>query len=64
MPIGAGVTKVTFKHVDPEGAFSFHKADGSLVEITADKPYATGDPSEVAYLDTVRFVKRASGKGA
>lgn len=58
-------TKVAYRHSDADGVFAFHQADGKLVEITADKAYSTADAGEIAYLDTVSFVKRAksdSGK--
>lgn len=58
--------KVAFQHVDPDGRFTFHRADGSQVDVDA-KGYSTDDPGDIAYLDSVSFVKRAKpagGKGA
>lgn len=56
-------SKVSYQHVDQDGSFGFHQGDGKLVEITADKSYSTADPGEIAYLDTVRFVKRTKKDG-
>lgn len=52
------MSKVAYLNVDDDGTFSFNKPDGTLVEI-ASKQYTTDDPREIAYLDTVPYVKRA-----
>lgn len=54
------MAKVSYQHTDEDATFAFNRADGSLVEITASSKYTTDDPAEIAYLDTVRFVKRAT----
>lgn len=58
----------SFVNVDKDGVFTFHRADGSSVDVTGDKPFDTDDPGDIAYLDQVPFVKRAGksggGKGA
>lgn len=56
------MAKVAFVNRDETGVFSFHKADGSTVQVDA-KGYSTDDPGEIAYLDTVPFVKRATSGG-
>jgi hypothetical protein len=62
------VAKVTFKHVEEDGYFTFQLADGVAITVSA-KGYTTDDPHVIAELDACRFVKRskpagASGKGA
>lgn len=54
--------KVTFVNVEQDGRFSFHRSDGTLADVDA-KGYQTEDPGEIAYLDTVPFVKRAKTAG-
>lgn len=55
--------KVAYLNVDKDGRFSFHRADGSTVTVTGDKPYVTDKPDEIAYLDSAPFVKRAKAGG-
>ena len=49
---------VTFVNRDEDGVFSFHVVGGELVQVSS-RGYATDDAVEIAYLDTVPFVKRA-----
>lgn len=49
--------KVSYRHVDDDGYFTFHVADGSAVTVSA-KGYSTADPSQIAVLDACPFVKR------
>lgn len=56
-------SKVAYVNVEDNGTFSFHGADGKLVEVTGAKGYQTSDPGEIAYLDQVPFVKRAKQAG-
>lgn len=56
------MAKVAYTHVDPDGHFTFHRADGSAVTV-GHKPYETDDPYERSVLEECRFVKRA-GKPA
>lgn len=62
------MSKVAYLHVEPDGCFTFHRPDGSQVDVDAAKGYSTDDPGDIAYLDSVPFVKRAGktggGKGA
>lgn len=51
--------KVAYLNVDKDGRFVSHRADGSELVVTGDKPYETDDPDEVAQLDESVFVKRA-----
>jgi hypothetical protein len=50
--------KVRYQHVDDDGYFTFHLADGSAVTVSS-KGYATDDPGQIAVLDACPFVKRA-----
>jgi hypothetical protein len=52
---------VAYVNAEKDGRFSFYRADGSEV-VVAQKPYETDDPIEIAYLDSVEFVKRAAAK--
>lgn len=54
--------KVSYQHVDPTGRFSFTAPNGAE-RVVGDKPFATDNLVEIAYLDSVPFVKRA-GKRA
>lgn len=62
------MAEAAYVNVDKDGVFTFHRSDGAAVEVKSDKPFETDDPGEIAYLDTVPFVKRAGksggGKGA
>lgn len=62
------MAEAAYVNVDKDGVFTFHRADGTAVEVKGDKPFETDDPGEIAYLDSVSFVKRAGkpggGKGA
>lgn len=49
--------RVTYVNVEADGVFSFHGADGALVEIGSE-PIVVDDHS-VAYLDDCPFVERA-----
>ncbi len=49
----------SFTHVEPDGRFQFHKADGSLVVVHGDKPYRTSDAHQIAFLNESPFVKLA-----
>lgn len=50
--------KVAYQNADEDGTFSFHRADGKLVEITHAKAFETDDPRDIAYLDQVEHVRR------
>lgn len=54
--------KVSYQHVEPDGTFVFHAADGSEIVVAADKPYVTDDAGVVAYLDQTPFVQRVASK--
>lgn len=56
------MAQVSYVHVEETGSFGFHVGNGELVEVLHSPPYVTDDPGQIAYLDTVPFVKRANGK--
>lgn len=41
----------------------FHRADGSEVVVSQEKPFETDDPNEIAYLDSLDAVKRQKAAG-
>lgn len=48
--------KVAYVHVEADGAFMFHNADGSANTISGEPVFVDGE--HVAYLDTVPWVER------
>jgi hypothetical protein len=57
------MAKVAFVNRDENGVFSFHTVDGKVVHVDGGKGHSTDDQAEIAYLDTVPFVKRATSGG-
>ena len=55
--------KVAYVNKSADGRFTFYRPDGSEIEI-GEKPFETNDPSEIAYLDSVEFIKRATSKSS
>lgn len=52
---------VAYVNTEKDGRLVFHRADGSEV-VVAQEPYETDDPHEIAYLDSLDVVKRATAK--
>jgi hypothetical protein len=57
-----GTHTVAYVNTEKDGRFSFYRADGSEVVIS-EKPFETDDANEIAYLESVPFVRRASKSG-
>ena len=58
------MASVSFVHVEPDGRFIFHDAEGKEHVVSADKPYRTDDASLQRFLDETPFVKRGKPEKA
>ena len=58
----AADTTVAYVHAEKDGRLTFHRPDGSEA-VVGQKPYETDDPTEIAFLDSLDFVKRQTKSG-
>ena len=53
------MASVSFVHVEPDGRFVFHDAEGREHVVAGDKPYVARDEGLQKLLDETPFVKRS-----